>query len=199
MSAVAESDVKMSSTSQELRFKAASQLLETHKHDPMLDWPLRRWLQLDDRHLPAAWLDQTLRMMLQTPFAEIAEMRGIGEKKLEKLFAVIDRARNAIGCDRGDDFFNVDETRRGSAGEGSRFSSRAARDAHFLGAAQTPVWELNDRDWDSIVQLVRHHYLEDFALGRFTSSLRELHRSLWEERLYTFTQRRFSELIRLRG
>ena len=48
-------------------------------------------------------------------------------------------------------------------------------------------------------QLVRYHCLEDFVLGRFTISLRELHRSLWQERISTFTQRRFSELVHLHG
>jgi len=63
----------------------------------MLDWPLWRWLQTDERNTPAAWLYQTLRTILQVPFAEITETRGIGEKKLEKLLLAIDRARNAMG------------------------------------------------------------------------------------------------------
>ena len=45
-----EMDKDMGSESQEFRFKAVSRLLETHGDDPMLDWPLQRWLQPDDRH-----------------------------------------------------------------------------------------------------------------------------------------------------
>lgn len=36
-------------------------------------------------------------------------MRGIGEKKLEKLFVVIDRARNAMGWEGADGFTNVEK------------------------------------------------------------------------------------------
>ena len=45
-----EMDKDMGSESQEFRFRAASRLLATHGDDPMLDWPLQRWLQPDDRH-----------------------------------------------------------------------------------------------------------------------------------------------------
>ena len=54
--------------------------------------------------------------------------------------------------------------------------------------------DLNEQDWRLRSQVVRHHGLEDFTLGRFATSLRELDRALWDARIATFTQRPLSEL-----
>ena len=194
-----EMDKDMGSESQEFRFKAVSRLLETHGDDAMLDWPLQRWLQPDDRHLPAALLNQTVRTILQTPFAEIAGRPGIGETRLEKLFAVIDRAANAMGWDGGDSFHIADEANGDSFFNRFGFPFHVVRNAYFLGAAKTPYWELTDRDWESMARLIRHHCLEDYVLGRFARALHGLHPSLWQERICTFTQQRFSELTWQKG
>ncbi len=116
---------------------------------------------------------------------------------------LLDRAQNALKTDRADDFGDMDEgtlsEQRGTVNDEPGFPSQAAREVYFLGVANTPWWELNDRDWSSIVQLVRYHDLARFPLGRFASSLRDLHRSLWQERISNFSQRSFSQLFEMKG
>lgn len=195
--------MKHGDTSPEVRFRAASRLLETHALDPMLDWPLRRWRRTGDWNLPTRMLNQNLRTILQTPFSKIAQIRWIGPVRLEQLVVLLDRAQIALNTNRADDFGNLDEgtlsEQRDTVNDEPGFPSQAAREAYFLGVANTPWWELNDRDWSSIVQLVRYHDLEQFPLGRFASSLRDLHRSLWQERISNFSQRSFSQLFEMKS
>lgn len=156
--------MKHGDTSPEDRFRAASRLLETHALDPMLDWPLRRWRRTGDWNLPTRILNQNLRTILQTPISQIAQIRWIGPVRLEQLVVLLDRARNALNTDRADGFGNVHEgtlsEQRDTVNDEPEFPSQAAREVYFLGVANTPWWELNDRDWSSIVQLVRYHDLE---------------------------------------
>jgi hypothetical protein len=190
--------MKTHRTDQWLRFETASRLLQSHKHHRMLDWPLSRWLGSDHLYTPAGWLDQTLREILQMPFVEIAGARGIGQKKLEKLLVAIDRARDAIertgpvGC-------TIDDAEGEDVRDVTDFPYRVARDAHFRGATEACIWELDDPAWESVARLIQHHYLADFMLGRFCSSLQELHRSLWQVRISTLTRQPFSRLVRLQG
>ena len=195
--------MKHGDTSLEVRFGAASRLLATHEHDPMLDWPLRRWRRIGDWNLPTWMLNQNLRTILQTPFSKIAQIRWIGPVRLEQLVVLLDRARSALNTDRADGFGKVHEgtlsEQSDTVNDEPGFLSQAAREVYFLGVANTPWWELNDRDWSSIVQLVRYHDLERFPLGRFASSLRDLHRSLWQERISNFSHRSFSQLFEMKG
>jgi hypothetical protein len=48
---------------------------------------------------------------------------------------------------------------------------RETQDAHFLGAEKAPIWELDDRDWEAVGDLIRHHGLECFtgALCQFVA------------------------------
>ena len=190
--------MKTHRTNQERRFKTASRLLESHKHHRMLDWPLSRWLGSDHLYTPARWLDQTLRETLQMPFAAIAGASGIGQKKLEKLLVAIDRARDAIegtgpaGC-------KIDDAEGDDVRHVTDFPYRVARDAHFRGAKEACIRELDDPAWESVARLIQHHYLEDFMLGRFCTSLQELHPSLWQVRISTLTRQPFSQLVCQKG
>ena len=140
-----------------------------------------------------------MRTILQTPFAEIAGRPGIGETRLEKLFAVIDRAATAIGWDGAGSFPTADQANGDSFLSRFGFPFHVVRNAYYLGAAKTPYSELTDDDWESMARLIQHHFLEDYVLGRFAGALHELHPSLWQERICTFTQRRFSELTWQKG
>jgi len=191
--------MKSGLAAQALRFETATRLLETHKHHRMLDWPLWKWLKSDHLYTPFRWLDLTLRETLQTPFAEIAGARGIGAKKLEKLLTALDRARSAIEGGLPVELGKVSMAMGDDVRGGTEFPYRVACDAFFLGSKKTPILDLDDRDWDCVTQLVRRHGLEEFMLGRFTSSLRELDRSLWHEKISTFTRRSFTQLSRMPG
>lgn len=140
-----------------------------------------------------------MREVLRLRLGEIASTRGIGAKKLEKLVLAVDRARNAIARDVPVGLCHTDRTTGDHVSESMTFPYRVARDAHFVGAKHTPLHDLDERDWRCVAQVVRHHGLEDFMLGRFAPSLRELDRALWDTRIATFTRRPLSELRRLQG
>ena len=190
--------MKIDSTTQE-RFDLATRLLETHPHHRLLDVPLWHWLQSDHLHIPVAWLDRTLREVLRLRLGEIASTRGIGAKKLEKLVLAVDRARQEIARDVRVGLCHTDRSTGDHGSDSMEFPYRVACDAHFLGAKHTPLRDLDERGWRCVAQVVRHHGLEDFMLGRFAPSLRELDRALWDAKIATFTRRPLSELERLQG
>lgn len=190
--------MKIDSTIQE-RFDLATRLLETHQHHRLLDRPVWHWLQADHLHVPVAWLDRTVRELLEFRLGEIASTPGIGAKKLEKLVLAVDRARNAIERDVPAGLCHTDRSTGDKDNESMTFPYRVARDAYFLGVEHTPLGDLDERDWRCVAQLVRHHGIEDLMLGRFAPSLRQLDRALWDARIANFTRRPLSELQRLQG
>jgi len=181
------------------RFDLATRLLDTHQHHRLLDMPLWHWLQLDHLHIPVAWLDRTLREVLRLRLVEIASTRGIGAKKLEKLVLAVDRARIAIAQDDSAGLGDTNRSTGDHASESIEFPYRVACDAHFLGAKHACLRGLDERGWRCVAQIVRHHGLEDFMLGRFAPSLCELDRALWDVKIATFTRRPLSELERLQS
>jgi hypothetical protein len=57
-----------------------------------LDRPLAYWALPNDRRLPLALLDRTLRDLLKTPFVDLAATPGIGQKKIGTLVELLTRA-----------------------------------------------------------------------------------------------------------
>lgn len=190
--------MKIDSTIQK-RFYLATRLLDTHQHHRLLDVPLWHWLQSDHLYVPVAWLDRTLREVLQLRLVEIASTQGIGDKKLEKLVLAVDRARIAITQDVSAGLGDTNRSTGDHASESMEFPYRVACDAHFVGAKHARLRDLDERGWRCVAQVIRHHGLEDFMLGRFAPSLRELDRALWDAKIATFTRRPLSELERLQG
>jgi hypothetical protein len=135
---------------------------EQVKHQ--LDRPLGYWALAGDRRLPYALLDQRVREIIQTPFAELSRTPGIGKKKLASLVTLLER----VVRDRTDTTIVTD----------SNASSRLP-DSFSLEAVAESHWEL----WR---QTVRTHQLSQTPLGRFAPSLQAIPSVIWNAPLATY-------------
>jgi len=75
-----------------LRFEKIRNLLLTDRYAEQLSKPLDYWTLPADRRLPRALLHRTLGDLLRTPFSSLAAVPGIGQKKIQSLLKLLDRA-----------------------------------------------------------------------------------------------------------
>jgi hypothetical protein len=75
-----------------LRFEKIRNLLLTDRYAEQLSKPLDYWTLPADRRLPRALLHRTLGDLLRTPFTSLAAVPGIGQKKIQSLLKLLDRA-----------------------------------------------------------------------------------------------------------
>jgi hypothetical protein len=75
-----------------IRFEKIRNLLLTDRYAEQLGKPLDYWTLPADRRLPRALLHRTLGDLLRTPFSSLAAVPGIGQKKIQSLLKLLDRA-----------------------------------------------------------------------------------------------------------
>jgi hypothetical protein len=75
-----------------IRFEKIRNLLLTDRYAEQLSKPLDYWTLPADRRLPRALLHRTLGDLLRTPFSSLAAVPGIGQKKIQSLLKLLDRA-----------------------------------------------------------------------------------------------------------
>ena len=80
------------------RFVAIRRTLTEERSNERLQHPLQDWVLPCDRNLPLALLDRTVADILDTPLAELAETRGVGEKKFRALLQLLTRAAKEQPC-----------------------------------------------------------------------------------------------------
>src|SRR5277367_2416131 len=64
------------------RFEGLRKILLSEQYVDHLTKPLAYWALPTDRRLPLALLGRTLEDLLQTPFSELSNTPGIGQKKI---------------------------------------------------------------------------------------------------------------------
>ncbi len=64
------------------RFESLRKILLSQQYADHLKKPLAYWALPADRRLPLALLGRTLEDLLQTPFSELSNTPGIGQKKI---------------------------------------------------------------------------------------------------------------------
>jgi hypothetical protein len=137
-----------------------------------LDRPLGYWALAGDRRLPYALLDQRVREIIQTPFAELSRTPGIGKKKLASLVVLLER----VARDRSDGATASSEAV--TPGQSDTFSLEAVSESH----------------WDLWRQTVRTHQLSQAPLGRFAPSLQSIPSVIWDSPLATYLDRTLAEM-----
>ena len=137
-----------------------------------LDRPLGYWALAGDRRLPYALLDQRVRGIIETPFADLSRTPGIGKKKLASLVTLLER----VALDRNESVQVLQENT--SAGAPESFSLEAVAESH---------WEL----WR---QTVRVHQLSQSPLGRFAPSLQAIPSVIWNSPLATYLDTTLAEM-----
>ncbi|HEV7221333.1 MAG TPA: hypothetical protein VGN42_01435 [Pirellulales bacterium] len=166
-----------------LRFEnVRKQLLEASCQEP-LGKALAFYAVPNDRHLPLALIQRTIRQLLATPLDELHAVPGIGPKKLESLIDLLQRAAGAsssTAASRGENDGPIESC------------AAALRDAEGVGGVSEAAWE----QWRGTI---RRRQLGHETLGRFAASLRRLPRTLWARRLEAYLDLTLAELNELRG
>src|SRR4051794_9644498 len=76
------------------RFESLRKILQSEQYVDHLKKPLAYWALRTDRRLPLAFLGRNLEDLLHTPFAELTNTPGIGQKKICSFVKLLARAAN---------------------------------------------------------------------------------------------------------
>ena len=76
------------------RFESLRKILLSEQYADHLKKPLAYWALPTDRRLPLAFLGRTLEDLLRTPFSELTNTPGIGQKKICSFVKLLARAAN---------------------------------------------------------------------------------------------------------
>lgn len=146
-------------------FKEVRQQLLQPKFADRLDKPLAHWVIGSDRRLPLAFLDRSLRELLNTPFDDLFSTAGIGHKKIRTFLMLLNRAArpHPLGAIRTAE---LDLTEA---------QPSVVTDANGLPVPQV----VSEALWVRWRENVRKHRLEREPLGRFVGTLRDLPRVIW--------------------
>ncbi len=169
-------DVSLGVRFDELR----SRLLQS-RYEDRLSRPLEFWVLPSDRRLPLALLGRSLRELLTMPFEEITATPGIGQKKINSLVKLLDRATHdepptvSVGG-------TASEERPGEPVDTTRFDPAIVSEA---------LWT----EWR---ETVRQFDVGDEPLGRLAPSLQRLPTVIWYTPLRQYLDHSLGEIRRLR-
>lgn len=166
------------------RFESLRKILQSQQYAEHLSRPLAYWALPTDRRLPLAFLGRTLGDLLKTPFAELSETPGIGQKKMSSFVKLLARAANTDPAELPvanlslPDILDPPTARDVTDGSGNGFDPSAVSEV---------VWA----QWRASV--VRHGLIDE-ALGLFASSLQSMTRVIWNTPLGAYTDCTLGEI-----
>lgn len=170
-------DFKIVSSFQAVR----KQLLEP-KFSDRLEKPLAYWALPNDRRLPLAFMGRTIKDLLHTPFEELSATPGIGQKKINSLVKLLNRATK--------------DTPPGLPAESPGGNGR--RSAHKGGPRGFDPSIVSEALWAQWRETVRKHDVAQEKLGRLAPSLVELPTVVWHTPLETYLNYSVAEIRRLK-
>src|SRR3974377_1006813 len=142
------------------RFESLRKILLSEQYADHLKKPLAYWALPTDRRLPLAFLGRTLEDLLQTPFSELSNTPGIGQKKICSFVKLLARAANTDPSELPPDSVPL-PVRDAEAAAGDE----AWTDGFSPASVSEVVWA----QWRACVV---QHGLGDEKLGRFAPTLR---------------------------
>ena len=170
------------------RFESLRKILTSQRYAEHLEKPLAYWALPTDRQLPRAFLGRTLDELLNTPFATLSRIPGIGQKKLASFVQLLARAANTNPAELPFEIAFL--PKRGGP---ARSNGEAAGGN---GHAPANVSELTWGQWRATV--IRCG-LEHEKLGRFAASLKSMTRALWNMPLGSYTAQTLHEIRSMRA
>ena len=149
------------------RFGSLRNLLLSQAYAEHLDKPLAYWALPSDRRLPLALLSRTLRELLGRPFAELSATQGIGRKKIASFVMLLARAANTdpseLPQETLDPQLHLTPDPADHSADGDGF------DPMNISEVTWAQWRAN----------VNRHGFARLPLGRFSPSLRNVTRVIW--------------------
>jgi hypothetical protein len=163
------------------RFESLRKILLSEQYADHLKKPLAYWALPTDRRLPLAFLGRTLEDLLQTPFSELSNTPGIGQKKVCSFVKLLARAANTDPSDLPTDIVPAPANETESAPESE------SPDGFNPSSVSEVVWG----QWRASVM---KHGLGDEKLGRFAPTLKNMTRVIWNTPLEAYTRVSLSEI-----
>jgi transcriptional regulator with XRE-family HTH domain len=151
-----------------------SKLLSQKKYADRLEKPLAYWALPNDRRLPLAFMDRSVRQLLDTPFEELYATPGVGQKKIHSLLNLLARAAKAP--------VPKDDPVTALLKSGEIFEE----DGGLKKNGKVNPTTVSEAAWVRWRNTVRQYRLEDYALGQLAPSLEQLPRVLWDTTLDTY-------------
>lgn len=165
--------IKHSASVRQMRFELAARfdkirnLLLTDRYAPQLSHPLAYWALPADRRLPRALLHRPLGDLLRTPYDSLAAVPGIGQKKMQSLLKLLDRALHTD---------ELEKERLEHIAPQAAVVSEVPLPAVAGAADPSNISEVTWATWRATVVT---HRLGHEPLGCFAGSLSELPRVIW--------------------
>ena len=150
--------------------------------DGRLDKALSYWVLPTDRRLPIAFLDRTLRDLLERPLEELMGTPGVGQKKIIGFFDLLKRAAKAA----------PPEAPFGMTASEVKGPKQAAPPSGFDAAI------VSEALWNSWCETVHRYGLGPEKLGRLAPSLQLLPTVVWHTRLEDYSSRSLAEIRSLK-
>jgi hypothetical protein len=162
------------------RFDEVRKTLLQAQFADRLSKPLEYWVLPSDRRLPLVLLGRTLRDLLSTPFEELSATPGIGEKKINSLVKLLNRATR-------------DEPPTASAGDDLDRATEVRLDK---GEFDPSV--VSEALWSEWRETVRRSHISELKLGRLAPSLQRLPTVIWHKALGDYLDHTVAEIRSLR-
>ena len=174
-------DFKLISSYQSVRKTLLSDKYQSH-----LEKPLAYWALPNDRRLPLAFLGRTLGDLLNTPFEELTNTPGIGQKKISSLVLLLHRATQDSPLEAP---FGISELAATQAPAPTRSQKNGAHfDPNVVSESLWVTW----RD------TVSRHNVGYLTLGRVAPTLQKLPTVIWNTPLSYYLNYTLAEIRELK-
>lgn len=185
----------MPSASEFEQFAQAQRLLHDQPTCPIFDQPLSEWVLSHDRHLPQRLLGYPLREILAQSFDQLQELPGIGERRLQLLLQVIERALCSVRVP------SRPPTLHAGSKDSPATETLSGKGSYGPPSELLPLSssEVTEAGWQACATVLRRHRVELLPLGKIACSLASLPRSLWDVPVGYYISRSFSEISDLEG
>jgi hypothetical protein len=164
------------------RFESLRKILLSEQYADHLKKPLAYWALPTDRRLPLAFLGRILEDLLRTPFSELTNTPGIGQKKICSFVKLLARAANTDPAELPLDDVAIPT------------GSADSTDGHHASANGFDPTTVSEVVWGQWRASVVKHGLGEEKLGRFAPTLRHMTRVIWNTPLGAYTQLGLGEI-----
>jgi hypothetical protein len=164
------------------RFESLRKILLSEQYTDHLKKPLAYWALPTDRRLPLAFLGRTLEDLLRTPFSELTNTPGIGQKKICSFVKLLARAANTDPAE-----LPLDDVAIPAGTADTTNGHHAATNGFDPTTVSEVVWS----QWRASIA---KHGLGEEKLGRFAPTLRHMTRVIWNAPLGAYIHLTLGEI-----
>ena len=169
------------------RFESLRKILTSEQYADHRKKPLAYWALPTDRRLPLAFLGRTVEDLLSTPFTELSNTPGIGQKKMCSFVKLLARAANTDPSEL--------PTEAPEPPAGEHAMGNGSGSASGNGFNPSTVSEVVWSQWRATVV---NRGLGEEKLGRFAPSLQHMTRVIWNTPLEAYVHYSLADMRALK-